>query len=278
MLQVRSDRRYDPTDLDLLQDLAGRAAMALDNARLYAERTHVARTLQESLLPPELPMIPGAAVSAAYLPSGEGNEVGGDFYDVFRAGEGWMLIVGDVCGKGAEAAALTALIRNSVRTLSMTEHDPVRVLDQVNEVMLREELDSRFATAILARMTLEDGGARVEVVTAGHPSPLVVRAAGAPDQAGGKGALLGALENTEFAPAEVRLARGDTLVLYTDGVLEAGAPERVLAPEELQALLADCAGADTRAVVQRLEREALESSGGALRDDVAILAVTVNRG
>ena len=278
MLQARGDRPYDPPDLDLLRDLARRAAMALDNARLYAERTHVAQTLQASLLPAQLPLIPGAAVSAAYLPSGEGNEVGGDFYDVFKAGEGWMLIVGDVCGKGAEAAAVTALIRNSVRTLSMSEHHPARVLDQVNEVMLRQELDSRFATAILARMELGDGGARVEVATAGHPPPVVVRKAGSPDRARGTGALLGALEDVAFTPSEVRLGGGDTLVLYTDGVLEAGAPERVLSPGELQGLLAGCAGADTRQVVQRLEREALEASGGVLRDDVAILAVTVNGG
>jgi PAS domain S-box-containing protein len=275
LLHVDSDRRYDPYDLALLEDLAGRAAMAFDNARLYAERSRVARTLQQGLLPVDLPDMPGFSVAASYHPAGEGNDVGGDFYDVFERDGEWMLVVGDVCGKGAEAAAVTALVRNSLRAVALAEPAPSRILSQVNEVMLRHEVTERFATAVVGRLARTDAGAVARVGAAGHPPPFVLEPDGTVRAGDSRGELLGIREEAAFPDLELALRPGDTLVLYTDGVLEAAAPHHVLSPEDLGSFLGQCAGMPTRDVVQALEREALRLSAGRPRDDLAILAVTV---
>jgi PAS domain S-box-containing protein len=275
LLRVDSDRRYDPSDLALLEDLAGRAAMAFDNARLYAERSRVARTLQQGLLPVDLPRMPGFAVAASYHPTGEGNEVGGDFYDVFERDGEWILVVGDVCGKGAEAAAVTALIRNGVRAVALAEPAPTQILTQVNQVMLRHEVTQRFSTAVVGRLVRTDAGASARVCSAGHPPPLVLASDGAVRSADSRGELLGIRADAAFPELELALRPGDTLVLYTDGVLEAAAPQHLLSPEDLQSLLGQCAGMTTADLVQALEQEALRLSAGKPRDDLAILAVTV---
>ncbi|HKG17659.1 MAG TPA: PAS domain S-box protein [Solirubrobacteraceae bacterium] len=275
LLHVDNDRRYDPDDLALLEDLAGRAAMAFDNARLYAERSRVARTLQQSLLPVDLPAMPGFAVAASYQPAGEGNEVGGDFYDVFEHEGEWVVVVGDVCGKGAEAAAVTALIRNSVRAVALAEQDPSRILDQVNEVMLRHEVSQRFATAVVGRLARTDAGATARICAAGHPPPLVLEPGGGVRSQTPRGDLLGIRADAAFPALDVALHPGETLLLYTDGVLEAAAPRQVLSPEDLESIVGRCAGMPPREVVRVVEREALRLSAGSPRDDLAILAVTV---
>jgi Stage II sporulation protein E (SpoIIE)/GAF domain len=145
-------RRYDPEHLALMRDLADRAATALDNANMYAARTHLARTLQRSLLPESLPALDQVVLSSAYHPVGEGNEVGGDFYDVFTTPLGCWLVVGDVCGKGPEAAAVTALVRHSIRAFAFVRPSPAQVLGAVNEVMLGHALSQRFATVVLVRL------------------------------------------------------------------------------------------------------------------------------
>lgn len=276
-LHIRNDLRYDPSDLALLEDLGSRAAMAYDNARLYAERTRIARTLQQSLLPPELPAMPGFWVAASFLPAGEGNEVGGDFYDVFEADGGWMVIVGDVCGKGADAAAVTALIRNSVRALALRDDDPASILGQVNRVMLRHDLGLRFATAVLGRLTTTGDGAHLRLAVAGHPPPLLLRADETVRPVGGQGHVLGIAADAAFEPHDVDLRSGDTLVLYTDGVLDAGAPKAVMTQDQLESLLSQAGGLPTREVVHLIERQAMRLSHGTPRDDVAILAVTAGR-
>lgn len=276
-LHIRNDLRYDASDLALLEDLGSRAAMAYDNARLYAERTRIARTLQQSLLPAELPAMPGFWVAASFLPAGEGNEVGGDFYDVFEADGGWMVIVGDVCGKGADAAAVTALIRNSVRALALRDDDPVSILGQVNRVMLRHDLGLRFATAVLGRLTTTGDGAHLRLAVAGHPPPLLLRADETVRPIGGRGHVLGIAADAAFEPQDVDLRSGDTLVLYTDGVLDAGAPKAVMTQDHLESLLSQAGGLPTREVVHLIERQAMRLSHGSPRDDVAILAVTAGR-
>jgi PAS domain S-box-containing protein len=277
LLHVRNDRRYDRADLELLQDLASRAAMALDNARLYAERAHVAQTLQRSLLPSVLPELPGAEVAARYRAAGEGNEVGGDFYDVFETGGGWAMLVGDVCGKGAEAASLTALIRYSLRALTLQEPDPRRALEQINETMLREDLSERFATAILAWIDLSRPRARMLVANAGHPAGIVLRAdgSGARCVPTDRGSLLGVVEEPAIACEELTLEPGETLVLYTDGLLEAGAPARVLGPSDVADELTGGGALSPAAVVERLDCLALSLAPGRLRDDLAMMAVRV---
>jgi serine phosphatase RsbU (regulator of sigma subunit) len=272
----KEGRRHDSEELSLMRDLADRAATALDNSNMYAARTHLARTLQRSLLPEMLPALDRLALSSAYHPVGEGNEVGGDFYDVFTTPLGCWLVVGDVCGKGPEAAAVTALVRHSIRAFAFVRRSPAQVLGAVNEVMLGHELSQRFATVVVARLDLALGPARAVIATAGHPPPVLLGADGSTHCPRVKGMMLGVRSGSNVFDLEFELEPGSTLVLYTDGLLDAGAPRRGLTPGELCGLLADHAGATPRLIVQQLEQLALSSGAGRLRDDVAIVAARVD--
>ena len=266
----------DPDALALFEDLARRAALALDNARLYAERDHVARTLQQSLLPGALPQVPSVELAGRYVAAGAGNEVGGDFYDCFPTGDGeWALVIGDVCGKGAEAATLTALARYTIRAAAQHTPRPRAVLSELNEALLRAQLGYRFCTVLYASLTPRDGSVSARVATGGHPLPLVVRAGGAVEIAGSPGTLLGILDDPEISESHVELGPGDALVLVTDGVTEATPADRASGPGRLVAVLAERAGASAAAIAAAVEREALESQGGTARDDVAVLVARV---
>jgi hypothetical protein len=277
LYSLHSTRRYDSDLLALVGDLVDRAAMALDNAMLYAARTHLARTLQSSLLPDKLPTLDQVALASAYHPAGEESEVGGDFYDVFTTPSGCWLVVGDVCGKGPEAAAVTALVRHSVRAFAFVRSSPAQVLGAVNQVMLGHALAHRFATAVVARLDLRSEPVKAVIARAGHPPPLLLAAGGSVEYVTSDGMMLGVQPGSNVLDVKVELASGSTLVLYTDGLLDAGAPRRVSTPEELCRLLADHIGTTPHQVVQRLERQALSSGAGRLRDDVAIVAARVER-
>jgi PAS domain S-box-containing protein len=270
LARVRSGRRYGPPDLALLEELAARAAMALDNSRSFAERTRIASTLQQSLLPAALPALEGAEVASLYRPAGDGTEVGGDFFDVIDTGGGYALVLGDVCGKGAEAAAVTSLIRYSIRAFLLHETCPPRVLELVNDAMLREDLDSRFATAATVWVASAGSSWRAQVCTAGHPRPLLIDAAGKVTLLGEPGTLLGVFEDLELEHFEVELAPGDTLVLYTDGLLDSQAPERVLSEEDVAQALRGWQAATPDEILSHLEQLAIESPGRP-RDDLAVL-------
>jgi PAS domain S-box-containing protein len=266
-------------EITLLEDLGRRAALALDNARLYAERTATARTLQRSLLPPELPAIPGAEIAARYLAAGSGNEVGGDFYDCFATGGGdWALLIGDVCGKGAEAAAVTALARYTLRAAVLHSREPARVLTELNEALLRQEMDYRFCTVLYASVTPRAGGLDVVLATGGHPLPLLLRAGGSVETVGSPGTLLGIVEQPDISSEQVSLAEGDSLVLFTDGVVEASPSDDALGPSVLASHLADLSGRDAARIAEAIERKALDVQGGHLRDDVAVLVLRVPPG
>jgi PAS domain S-box-containing protein len=271
--------RDDDAALALFEDLARRAALALDNARLYDERDQVARTLQRSLLPAELPRIPGVEVAARYVAAGEGNEVGGDFYDCFPTGGGdWALVIGDVCGKGAEAATVTALARYTLRAAAgragtVSARRPRTVLRELNEALLRQRLDYRFCTVLYAALTPREGRVSVCVATGGHPLPFVLRAGGQVETAGSPGTLLGIVDEPDITEQAVELTSGDALVLFTDGVSEATADDRAAGPTRLEAFLAGCAGARAAAIAEGVERDAVAAQGGHARDDVAVLVV-----
>ena len=176
-------RRPARDEWSLVEALAQRIALAVDGALQYRERAHVAQTLQASLLPAALPDVPGATVAAEYVAAGEGMDVGGDFYDVFALDDGaWILVIGDVLGKGAEAAAVTALARYTVRAVAGRSPSPAATLAALNDEMLRQRNpDRRFVTAVLARFEPRaDGGARLVVASGGHPPPLLLRAAATP--------------------------------------------------------------------------------------------------
>ncbi|MGH2949191.1 MAG: SpoIIE family protein phosphatase, partial [Solirubrobacteraceae bacterium] len=273
----------DPGEEDevvaLFEDFGRRAALAVDSARLYEERDHVARTLQRSLLPAELPEIPGVELAARYLAAGEGNEVGGDFYDCFATGGGdWAVVIGDVCGKGAEAAAITALARYTLRAAVLHTRRPRTVLGELNEALLRQKLDYRFCTALYASLTPREGRVTATVATGGHPLPLVLRAGGEVETAGRPGTLLGIVEDPQVSESTIDLGPGDALVLFTDGVIEATPGDRALGPGGLAGFLSRCAGTGAAGIAEAVEREALEAHGGRPRDDVAVVVVRVHGG
>ncbi|MBA2442700.1 MAG: SpoIIE family protein phosphatase [Rubrobacter sp.] len=276
-------RRYGSEDLSLAEDLGRRAAQAIDNARLHYRQMRTASALQRSLLPPRLPEIPGIETAARYRPAGEGNEVGGDFYDLFGRPAGWAVAIGDVVGKGPEAAELTALARYTVRTAAMQEQEPSRVLSTLNAALLNQRSDGRFCTMVYGHLLpngLPTGGARLELCCGGHPLPLVLRAGGSVETAGEHGMLLGSYPDILLHDRRVELAGGDVVLFYTDGVTEARGPEGELFGEErLAKLLASCAGRAAEEVAEEIDSGLSSFSGSAdRRDDVAFLVLRIAPG
>ena len=276
-VSAESGRRYDEQDLSLAQDLALRAAAAVENARLYEAAAAIADTLQSSLLPPSLPELPGAELAAAYRPAGRGLEGGGDFYDVFSVTEDeWYLVVGDVCGKGAEAAAVTALARYTIRAAAVRRRSPSAILRWLSDAMVQQsDGPQRFCTIACAHVDLGQPTARVTVACGGHPLPLVVRADGTTEEVGAPGTLLGFVPHPALEDRSAELRRGDTLLLYTDGLTEAGAPGRLWSPAELAAAAREATRGSVAETVDALVEAAIGSLP-AVRDDVAVLAVRPN--
>jgi len=272
----KSGRRFDESDLDLAEELARRCGMAVDNARLFAERAYIARTLQQSLLPAELPDIPGIEAAARFRPTGQGNEVGGDFYDLFESGgRGWTVVMGDVCGKGPDAAAVTALARYTLRAAAMRERLPSRSLALLNEAMLRQRDDRRFCTVAYAYLEPMAEGARIGFASGGHPLPLLLRADGSVQAVGEPGSLLGVLPDPSFEDRSLSLAPGDALVFYTDGVIEGRGANGALDEVGLAQLVASCAGDGADAIAARVEDAAVAAQDGSPRDDIAVLVLRV---
>lgn len=215
---------YNSEDQALLDNIASRAATAIDTANLFDSRSEVARALQQTLLPPALPEIPGIDLWADYRVADAGIEIGGDFYDVFEsADEGWHVVVGDVCGKGPAAAAVTGLFRHTLRAVAPAVGDggPAAILAATNDAILDQIDDTRFATAVLVSLTPGRGRATVKVACGGHPRPALLRADGTVERVDATGTLLGVLPDPPFQEVELELGAGDALVLYTDGVTEA---------------------------------------------------------
>jgi GAF domain-containing protein len=270
-LATQGDRLLSEGDLTLALELGARAGLSVDNARLYGDRAHVAQTLQASLLPPQLPPVPGMRVAARYRPAAEGVEVGGDFYDVFPAGpDRWVMVVGDVCGKGAEAAAVTALARYTLRADAGRALSPREALTRLNAAMIRQQEDGRFLTLAYAVLSHEEGGVRLVVACAGHPPPVVLRNGRGSVLLGHPGSLLGVFDDPSFVERSVILEPGDSAVFYTDGVTE-GNPGRRMTPDELADRLAPHGHKAPDEVAREVERAALGQDGEELRDDVAVL-------
>ncbi len=224
MAMAESGRSFQPPDVTLLQEVARRAAVAIDNARLYSERNYIAETLQRSLLPPFLPDVEGLDIAATYRASGAGNEVGGDFYDVFRFDEQrWAIVLGDVQGKGVEAASLVGLARHTLRAAALTATNPQRVLRLLNKALLTHPTE-RLCTAVLVLAEPTPQGASVQVAVAGHAPPIVRRAGGATAPLVARGTVLGCFDEVGFETAAVALEPGDALLLYSDGAVGRGQP------------------------------------------------------
>jgi len=271
LVTSESARRLGPGDLALAERLGRRAGTAVENARLYTERTRIAHTLQRALLPETLPDLPGAEIRASYQAAGELNEVGGDFYDVFEHGsDAWMLVIGDVCGKGPRAAGVTALARHTLRAASLSGQSPAEMLQTLHRALRLQPPGADLCTACLLMMSRERGGTRVTVALAGHPQPLLIGARGEATPVGVPGTLLGVIDPIRVQELELELKPGETLLLYTDGVLEAGSR---LGERGLLELCRDAGSLGLEDLLGSIQDAVLRGSDGRLRDDLTLLAL-----
>lgn len=272
-----SDDHFRQEILELAEDLSRRAALALDNARLYSERMAISQSLQRSLLPPGLPDVPNVEIEVIYRAAGEGNEVGGDFYDVFPIRDGaYGFAIGDVCGTGPEAAAVTGLARHALRLLAREGFGGPAVLERLNAAILDEGARSRFLTLLYGELwPQEDGSALLKVVCAGHPLPLRLRQDGSVEAAAEPQPLLGVIEDLELYEQTVTLDPGDVLLCVTDGVTERREGTRMLGDDGLADVLATCTGLTAGAVAARILRAVERFAADPASDDMAILAMRV---
>lgn len=270
-----SGRRYREDDARFARILSGRVALALDNSGLFADleraegaRAQIAETLQRGLLPPPLPHIPGWSLAAMYKPAGAENEVGGDFYDAIRIAGGWMVVIGDVTGRGAKAASVTALARYTLRTAAILTDDPLVALATLNRALLARHDAALCSVAVVALR--DDPADPVTVAVAGHPPPLFVDGE-AVTEAVGAGPVLGAISEAEWEIGKVCVTAGQQLVLVTDGVIDAGDSSGRFGEARLHERLAGVTGPVQAA--QRIEGALHEFTAGSLDDDAAVLAI-----
>ncbi|GAA3778949.1 hypothetical protein GCM10022225_78810 [Plantactinospora mayteni] len=266
--------RHDPDEIAVLEDVARRAALAIENARIHDERRKVAHTLQQSLLPPVLPVVDGIGFAAEYVPTGDAAEVGGDFYDVVPLTEDrWLVVVGDVSGKGVQAAAVTGLVRDVIRVLVGDGKPLPEALARLNGTLV-ERGGGRYCTLALAAVD-RDGAGRltVSLYLAGHDRPVLVRGDGRTSFVGSGGTALGLLDSITSPVAEVRLGPGDALVFYTDGVTERRRGRELFGIERLRDAAAPLAGYSAEVVAARLRAAAINFSVESPRDDIAILVL-----
>ncbi|HEX2031335.1 MAG TPA: SpoIIE family protein phosphatase [Actinomycetota bacterium] len=274
MVSAESGRRYEEEQLRYAEDLASRAATAVDNARLYEDRASVARTLQRSLLPPDLPVVPGVELAATYRPAAAGEQIGGDFYDVFQTGEReWAVVIGDVCGKGVQAASLTGLARHTIRATAMQDLRPGDTLGALNEVIKDDGADAGFCTVAYGRLRLLGRGAQLTVVCGGHPPPLAVRGDGDVEAVGSPGTLIGVLPEVEAHEETIRLDPGDAIVFYTDGVTDQRSGSSMFGEGRLRRLLKGHASVPPQELIERIEGALDEFADEPARDDMAIVAL-----
>ena len=259
--------------LNELGDFARRVARAMSVAAVFEERAHLAQTLRQSLLPAPLPAIPGLQLGAAYRPAEEAVQIGGDFYDVTARPDGrWTFSIGDVCGKGVDAAVLTGQVRQSLRTAALVSDDPAHTLDLVNRTLLGAG-GSTFVTVAFGLFAERPGGGiEATMALGGHPPGLLL-SDGTVTQVGAGGTLVGMLDTATFHTVAFTLLPGDTLVLYTDGATEARGPDGLLGVEPLIAELADCAGLTAATIAERLMQLVMEHLVGWPHDDVAFLVL-----
>jgi serine phosphatase RsbU (regulator of sigma subunit) len=271
LLHASTNLRYDAEDLQLLSELADRAALALGNARLYEERDRIAQNLQRGLRPPEPPYVEGLDIAVVFDAFGEGMEIGGDLYDILPTDDGCWIMIGDVAGKGSVAAGISVALRHSMRGLARQIDEPSDLLAQLNEMLLEGRSLNDFATALLLRMRRDGERWKFSLATAGHPPAIHVRQSG-PVQLGG-GSVLGAWADSPLGHHEGELLPEETLVLATDGWFEAGPPKTHVGGDALGALAHSFADLELGEMTECLRQDAIARSGGPLRDDMVVLTV-----
>ncbi|MFI6183189.1 PP2C family protein-serine/threonine phosphatase [Nonomuraea sp. NPDC051191] len=282
LILLRGSTGFSPAEEVFARLFVARAGMAISIARVYAEQGAVTETLMADLLPPMTPYLDVADVAARYRAAGHGALVGGDFYDVHPvAGSGGtaLVVLGDVSGKGLEAAVLTGKIRNTLRALLPLADDHQRVLERLNEVLLAES-SPRYVTLVLAGVGRRGPRLELRLTSAGHPPPMIVRNDGRVEDALTRGTLIGLLEEITSVTETVLLDPGETCLLYSDGVIEArGGPlgDELFGDDRLREELRQCAGMPAAALAERVQMLASQWAGERERDDIAIVAIGAPR-
>jgi integral membrane sensor domain MASE1 len=252
------------------------AAVITERRRAEETVEQIAEALQECLLPSRLPEIPGIDLAARFRPVGASHRVGGDFYDVFEPGDGsWAVVVGDVCGKGPKAAAVTGLARYTLRTAALHEYSPSKVLAVLNDALCDDRTPRELCGVAYARLDRVDGGFRLKLSIGGHPLPLLLRPDGTVLGIGTYGVVLGAEEDPQLVDTTVVLHPGDCVLLYTDGLTDAYAPARTLAPADVESLLASSAGSSADDIADHIYGAVLDLSPSEPRDDIALLVLRI---
>ncbi|MGW2841046.1 PP2C family protein-serine/threonine phosphatase [Streptomyces sp. NPDC001493] len=283
ILLRRSGRAQFNRDEEVFARLfAARAGAALSAARLYSEQSAITQTLMRDLLPPTLQRLDGVEIAGGYRPAGAAEQVGGDFYDVHpgsTAADASLVVLGDVCGKGLEAAVLTGKIRNTLQALLPMADDHERMLRLLNGALLNSH-HTRFATLVLASVHRAENQVRLRLTSAGHPHPLVVRADGSIEEVPTRGSLIGVLPTIEALTVEAVLEPGDTCLLYTDGFTEArGGPlgDELFGDERLRRALSECADMPAEAVIEQIQMLASQWLRNGRHDDMALIAISAPR-
>ena len=270
-------RPFGDDTLWLAEELASRAAAGIDNARMYRQQARISHKLQASLLPPSLPGIPRLQLAARYSAGGAGINVGGDFYDVFPLDDRrFLAVIGDVCGRGLEAATLATLVRHSIRSAAVTEQAPGAIIAHINEVLLRQDEpsrhDPRFCTAIVAVIDPSGEAVTVDLAVAGHPLPLLRRADGTVAAIGARGSLVGVDPEARVTETRLRLCAGETLVCFTDGVTERRFGDTFFGEDGLVRTVSATDG-DAQAVAAAVEAAVLAFAEHPPDDDLAVLVL-----
>ncbi len=268
-------RPYTSDDLELAERLADRAGAAIANALLFSQRTRIAKVLQRSLLPAGFPDLPGCELAGSYRSAGEGLDVGGDFYDVFQIDQDrYALAIGDVSGKGHEAAAITALTRHTLRATALLRSKPSSVLEAVNDVLLDQKADSRFCTVVYGVARPHESGLTIRLASGGHHPPMVARRNGEVDVVASEGVLLGMFDQIRFEDVSIELGPGDVLLLYTDGLTDVVIDGELLGDGWLRSELASVRDKSVNEIIRTID-ERIRVTGGVLVDDVAMLGLKV---
>jgi serine phosphatase RsbU (regulator of sigma subunit) len=278
LVRLRGSRDFTADDVEQLRELGNRAALALDSARLYERERATARTLQSRLLPARLPKPRGIAAAAVYRAGGEGMHEGGDFYDLYPVPSGWVAVVGDVCGSGADAASLTSLLRHTLRTGSRLSR-PEHALSLVDSAAREETGGRTFLTLAAAWLYDSKPGepVRARIAVGGHPEPRLIHADGRVTRIPPNGPLLGVVDEWSIETTAIVIEPGETLLLFTDGLTEARNNGALYGDDRLDAVLSRLADAPLEELLRELEADVLDFAGGGTYDDLAMLALRPRR-
>jgi serine phosphatase RsbU (regulator of sigma subunit) len=275
LLRHSADGQFSLADAALAEDVSALMGLAISGRRVLRQRTETADALQASLLPPALKPVPGVEIASAHLAPTRGPEVGGDFYDAYPTPGGWGVAIGDVCGKGEDAAAATATARHAIRVLAHWNGDPADVLRRANDIMLAEEFGGRFVTASGAHLSWHDDKLNIVLATAGHPGPVLVKPDGSVQVLPGGGVPLGIFPDPEPATLELELTDGDVLFFFTDGLADARSPQATYFEDSLADCLAQMAGRRAAHIVSDMRKAVLDFCDGVLVDDLTMLVLRV---